>query len=159
VQDGPTQYELLSNEVTFPIETHPYFVDETPVLTADEMLAVQVAVVNGVTGSTFNTKQTALYNFYVQGVDYFFRSAYVLRASQVCSKRSEVAASYENVNEVAAPPDTAQVNTLIGELPTGEWLKKAPQVRMYGNKKWQISQEWWWAPKWSKILYGGTGTP
>lgn len=175
VEDGPVQYELTSNQVTYPIETHPYFATTSP-LTSAEVHAVQTAIklginqnpyqtVNGTPlaapfdGSAFTAKQQKLYDFFSRGVEYYYSSAYVLRSTQIVSKRSTVTASFTGVNTVVTPPDTQAVNTLIGALPSGEWLKQSPNVRMYGNQKWQIVQEWWWAPKWSTILYSGTGSP
>jgi hypothetical protein len=145
-------------------------------LTAAEVHAVQTAyelginqnpyqTVNGgalpypFNGSAFSAAETVLYNFYAMGVQEYTLPGYVLRSVRNVSKRSTVAASYANVNTVQPPPNVANVNTLIGSLPTGEWLLKAPQVRQYGARRWQITQEWWWSPKWSALLYGGTGTP
>lgn len=175
VEDGPVQYELVANQFTEPVENHSGF----NALSAAEKNAVRIAYelgggqVNPIRyvgksdtvqaypfdGSAMNATAAKLYAMLNNGQTTYQRSAYVLRSTQVVSKRSQVKAAYTNVNAVEAPPDTSSVNTLIGSLPSGEWLKQAPTVRMYGNRKWQIAQEWWWAPAWSALLYGGTATP
>jgi hypothetical protein len=178
VQDGPVLWELCSNMQTIQIELHPMFAaGGAKVLTDAQVHAVQVAISLGINqnpaqrdkdgallaapfdGSAFTANQSTLYAFLSRGVDSYYRTAYVLRSTQTCSKRSTLAASYTGVNAVVATGFAAAANTLIGEIPAGEWLKQAPQVRQVTNRKWNIVQEYWWAPQWSALLYGGTGTP
>jgi hypothetical protein len=154
VADGKPIYELWGNDLYKPVQTHPYFDSLTPA----EFLAVRQAMDDG-TEITSADKKQELWELENRGTVEYLESAYVLRETKNVSKRSVLAASYDNVNRVESPPDTAQVNRLIGSLPAGQWLKKSPQVRQYGARRWQIVQEWWWAVTWSAILYGGTGAP
>ena len=178
VEDGPVLWELCSNMQTIQIELHPAFATGgTYVLTDAEVHAVQTAIALGINrnpaqydkdgvllaapfdGSAFTANQEKLYGFLSRGVDTYYQNAYVLRSTQTCSKRSTLAASYTGVNAVVTTGFSSSANTLIGNIPAGEWLKQAPQVRQVTNRKWNIVQEFWYAPKWSQILYGGTGTP
>lgn len=160
VQDGEIMYELLGNEVNVPVWHHPYFAALSGVNVDEVRRTFERGEVLGVNpyvpaAEPYHT----LYEMLAYGYETYLRSAYVLRSSQIVSKRSTVQAAYTGVNTVQAPPDTQNVNSLIGALPPGEWLYKTPQVRMYGAKKWQMQREWWWAEGWSTILYGGTKSP
>lgn len=159
--DGVPQYEMVPMELSVPVWSIPYFVSDSPALTSAQLHAVRTAYETGdtATGAAFTGKQASLYAFMCQGAEEKIVSSYVLRETKNVTKRSTVAASYANVNHVDSPPNTQILNTLIGALPSGEWLKKAPSVRIYGARRWQIVTEWWWAEKWSAILYGGTGSP
>jgi hypothetical protein len=151
IGDGETTYELMANEMSQHISTHSYFAS----LTDSEVAAVLQAV-EAKQPSTFTGAQSDLYAHCIRGLDEYVVSNYVLRETKNVSKRSLLTASYTNVNQVDTPPDTQVANTLIGLVPSGEWLKKTPIVRQVGNRRWQIIQEWWWAEKWSRILYGGS---
>ena len=173
VQDGPIQYERITNHFQAPIFENPYFTTVDTPLTAQETHAVRVAFETGIQtnptnslnpaypfdGSAFSDKAAVLYAFLAQGVESYQRSAYVLRASMVASKRSLFVIDNTGDNTVVTPPNTASVNSLIGSLPDGEWLKQCGDVQMFGNRKWKLTWEYWWAPQWSSILYSGTGTP
>lgn len=155
VEDGKPIYELWSNDVYKPVQAHPYFADS---LTSDQFLDVRKAMDES-TSITTEDKAQELWELLNKGTVEYLESAYVLRETKNVSKRSVISASFTDVNRVSDPPDTAQVNHLIGSLPTGEWLKRSPQVRQFGARRWQITTEWWWGEKVSAILYGGTGTP
>jgi hypothetical protein len=152
-EDGAAVYELLANEFGKRPEHHSYFQS----LGADTISATLKAFNDGVdeTKSGYTSKQLELLRHLYGGVDAIPDSGYVLRVSQTCSKRSILRPSYSGVNTVQTPPDVAAANALIGNLPDGEWLKKAPQVITVGPRKWRIVQEWWWAEKWSCAV-GGT---
>lgn len=94
-----------------------------------------------------------------RGVTHVLRSRYLLRKTVSCASNSEAEASYTNVNKVDSDPGAP--TTLLGSIPSGEWLKKGPKVREVAQSpsRWSIVQEWWWAKKWSELLYGGTLTP
>jgi hypothetical protein len=161
VGNGEVNYELYGNDIYKSVETAKYFAIDAPVLTASQIMAVRQAITDqkSEAATGFAGKQLELWKLQAQGTDQYYETSYVLRETKNASKRSTLTASFLNVNRVESPPDTSAVNTLIGALPTGEWIKKAPQVRLIGLKRWQITTEWWWANKWSAILYGGTGTP
>ena len=158
ITDGEPQYEMIPNELSNPIWTSDYFAVTAPALTAQQVNAVRRDFELGLNG-TFTGKQLELWNYLNAGSEEFQTSSYVLRETKQTSKKSILRADYANVNRVVTPPDTATVNSLIGNLPAGEWLKKAPSVKLVGSKRWLIQTEWWWATKWSSALYGGSWTP
>lgn len=151
VADGEPLYELSANDVMNHISTNENFDS----LTGDQVAAV-LSAVDEREANSFTSLQSYLYEHLIRGIEEYPVSQYVLRETKNVSKRSVVTASFDNVNRVTSPPATNAANTLIGELPTGEWVKKAPIVRQIGARRWQIQTEWWWARKWSKMLYGGT---
>lgn len=162
VADGTITYELFDNKVQKRLEEHPYFATTSVVLTADQIRKAYANHDNGLSAAEagYTTgKILEFYNHLGAGVEYYMESAYVLRETKNVSKRSLVSASFTNCNRVDTPPSTSVVNSLIGSLPDGEWLKQTPNVRTFGKKRWQITTEWWWATKWSKIMYGGTWEP
>lgn len=169
VADGATIYELYANELQKPVYQHSHFasIDVGTVAAIRRYFAlglkleVGTALVDedGTSIATAVQLDVDLYTLLCRGTEYYLESAYVLRETKTVSKRSSVQASFTGINTVSAPPDTSSVNTIIGALPSGEWLKRAPVVRQYGVRRWQIVTEWWWAEKWSLALYGGTATP
>lgn len=153
-EDGPDIYELIANELSNPIYTHTYFSS----LTAQNIHDVRKCFETGKPDSSlFDAKQLELLSFLQKGVESYLESSYVLREVKTLSNRSLTKADYASVNTVVTPPNVSAINKLIGALPSGEWLKKAPQVRMVSVRKWQVSTEWWWAKTWPVYL-GGSGT-
>ncbi len=153
-ENGETMYELLANDLMKPIYQHSYF----DALTPAQKIAVRIAVDEGTTITT-PAEAVALFNFLATGVEEYLETQYVLRETKRVSLRSEVKASYTNVNRVDNPPEYATSTPMISSVPTGEWLKRSPIVRNLGQRRWEVITEWWWANKWSSILYGGTGSP
>ena len=149
-------YELYSAEIQEPIELAPYY----QALTGAEVQDVRLAIESGATAvdAAWSPLQRSLFYSLRKGVRSYIRSSYVLRETKITSWRSTIQASYTNVNRVEAPPEIAAINALIGALPAGEWLKKAPNVRQYGSSKWQIVTEWWWSDR-IHVMYGGSWIP
>ena len=156
VDDSAAVYELYSNEEQVPIQQAPYYDSLTRAEVADVTDARRKGAIAAV--DAWSDLQDSLFFSLCNGNHYYIRSVYVLRETKTVSKRSTLSASYSNVNRREDPPDTSAVNTLIGPLPEGEWLKKSPNVQRLGKRKWTITQEWWWAPKWH-VMYGGTYDP
>ena len=152
--DGAPIYEMPSNEVSAHISTHPYFDSLTDDNVAEVLKAVDKKNGTGLTG-----KKKDLFARLIRGIEEYTTSQYVLRETKIVSKRSSVTASWENVNMVDTPPATSAANTLLGNVPTGEWIKKQPDIRQVGSRRWQIVTEWWWTKKADAILYGGTYLP
>lgn len=153
---GQSVYELNVNELSNPIESHAYFesLSSDPQIVdvkrnVDENLAAD---------GSWTSLQLDLYKHLIRGLTEYNASQYVLRETKNVSKRSTVTASFTNVNRMDTPPNVAAANTLIGSIPTQEWLKKSPVVRQTGTRRWQIVTEWWGATKLSSVLYGGTLT-
>lgn len=153
IVDGAVCFELWGNSVMEPIAENKYFA----ALTADQVAKCFDSLARGLTETKagFAGVQKTLYRHLLHGVTELPNSAYVLRSTQITSKRGTLTASYVDVNRVVVPPNTSTANAIIGALPAGEWLKQAPLVTQARAKSWRITQEWWWAEKWSVAL-GGT---
>jgi hypothetical protein len=160
VENGVTKlYEMFANEYLKPVHQNAWFTGDGG-LTVDQIVEVYKAFDAQQTGVSFsNDLQTDLYDLLCKGTADYFESGYVIRESKIVNGRNAVRANFTLVNKVSAPPDNAAANTLIGSLPAGEWLKKSPIVRQITKTRWHIETEWWWAEKWSAVLYGGTGDP
>lgn len=159
--DGVAIYELFANEFTKSVKQAPYFTTEDPALTTAQIEEVAQAYDDGKSVATagFTGKQATLLTMLNMGIEEYYESGWVLRETTIVGWKSTVSTSLANVNEVVAPPSIPEAQSLIGSLPSGEWLYKAPVIRTDGPKRWVIVREWWWANKWSAALYGGTGTP
>ena len=149
-------YELYSSEIQEDIEFAPYY----QALTGAEVQDVRLAIESGATAvdAAWSPLQGSLFFSLLKGVRSYIRSSYVLRQTQITSWRSTIQASFANVNQIDTPPNVSAINTLIGALPAGEWLKKAPNVRQYGTNQWQIVTEWWWSDR-IHVMYGGSWIP
>lgn len=170
-EPGKPVWELYANELALRVEMNPAFSELTAgevnqayaaadaAASDDEATASPYDPEARTFGLTDGSDAHKLFQLLCNGNDSYFQSAYVLRKTVVTTSRGAVSASFSNVNKVDAPDFSAASSALIGDLPDGEWLKRAPVVRMIGGHRWQVMQEWWWAPKWSEILYGGTGVP
>ena len=164
-QDGDSMFELYANDIARRIENAPYFDS----LSTEDKSKVYAVYNRAITlpydgssvpaGNSLTGKSLTLYQFLENGIHEYYESQYVLRVTMIVSERSSVRASFSGVNQVTTPPSFSGSNAIIGALPDGEWLKKGPVLRSYGEGKWQLSQEYWWAVKWSSVLYGGSYVP
>jgi len=147
------EYEFFPVEYSKRPQHHSHFAS----LTTDQVSAVLKAAENpniNETSSGFTALSLELFRHLRYGVDDLTESGYALRETKIVSRRTTLQASYDNVNRVVDPPDISAINAIIGVLPGGEWLKKAPTVTRVG-RRWRITQEWWLAERWS-VAYGGT---
>jgi hypothetical protein len=173
VQDAQTSYELCANKILKPIEQIAYYAIDDPALTGDQIVFVMEAFncackkaefiadsrYTGAGGS--QAKLLALLTDLSFGITEKQETVWVLRETRMLSKRTLYTLDHTGVNTVVDLPNVAAINTILnmGGVPGGEWLKDAPTLRTYGNQKWAAVQEWQWAQKWSKRLYGGTWEP
>jgi len=159
-------WEVISNDVLKPIETHSYF---NAVTAARKRYVEKCARDATALDAAATDAEKILYTYYsVQMLDYMV-SQFVIRKSIVVSSKSTITASYANTNRVVSLASIGVPSALIGSLsslPKGdgssgawEWLKKAPQVRQISKRKFQISYEWHGAESWSLRFYGGTWVP
>jgi len=164
-ENGITKiYEFIPNEFSKRPELAPYFED----ITNDQIVQAYNAYRAGATdaqatAAPYNLADYGyvLYKLLITGTEEYQQSAYVLRESKVVSGKNAVQTEFANVNRVETPPTAASSNNLIGAISAlgGEWLKKAPAIRQISKTKWSVVTEWWWADKWSAVLYGGTLVP
>jgi hypothetical protein len=164
IADGPGTFELYANEMVLPLELAPDF----SALKAYEILESKIAVSKGISPTDFDanydptTIESLYYKYLCSGMVEYNFSSYVIRSSQIVSRRSQVRADFANVNKVVALPNGLEsslaIITGVAAL-GGEWLKKSPHVQTIGTKKYQVSYELWWSDKWPKIPYGGSWEP
>lgn len=160
VENGVTKlYEMFPNEFLKPVHQNAWFSGDGG-LTADQIQGVYEAYETFRRNVSFDTDlENQLYELLCNGTQDYFESGYVIRESKIVNGKNAVQANFTNVNKVDTPPSGASANVLIGSIPAGEWLKKSPTVRQITKTRWHIETEWWWAEKWSAVLYGGTGSP
>lgn len=158
-------WEADATEEQVALRLHPNF----STLDSAKADTIEQAVRNG-TGSTL-TGLTTLEQKYLtllsRGTTHYGAQSYVLTKTTTTGWRSKVEASWTGVGKVTTNPFEGQPvnpNSFVSggvkmPLPAGEWLKRAPKIALAG-RKFRIVETWWWAPKWSAILYeGGTGDP
>jgi hypothetical protein len=168
--DQDPTYELYSNELTVPIWYAPYY--ET--LTIAQVGDVRKALDHGATTviAAWTDLQDSLFKSILFGTDEYIMTGFVLRETKTVSKRTVAKLDYTDVNRRVTPPEVSTVNAIIGNLPTpttilghppvggdhSGWIKKAPNLRQFGDNKWQMTTEWWWYYS-IHIMYGGTFDP
>jgi hypothetical protein len=107
----------------------------------------------------------------LRGVGEFVRSTAILRSTTIVNARTAAKASWTGVDRAwpidggdgsPNPPGTGSSGILgvISDMPDfndekKQWLKRAPQVRSIDRGRFQIVQEWWFARRWSYVLYEG----
>ncbi len=159
-----TLYELIPNEFSKRPELAPYFngIDADKTVQAYQAYEAGASLTEA-QDPPYNLSNIDLDLFKLlrSGVEEYLESAYVLRETKVVSGKNAVQSNFNNVNRVDTPPTNAATNQLIGSINElgGEWLKKAPAIRQISRTKWSVVTEWWWAYKWSGVLYGGTLEP
>jgi hypothetical protein len=166
MDDGAILYELYPMEDRVAVEASDYYQTATgnpPVaaLSVNEIQAVLRRIQSGGTINTgaWNQKQQDLFTELACGRNEVLVTRWALRETKRVSQRSTVAATHNTVDRVDPPPSTSAINTLIGQLPTGEWLRRGTVVRTVNSRRWELITEWWWARAWSAAHYGGTLTP
>lgn len=110
---------------------------------------------------------TTYLNLLRRGTEEFVRSVAILRQSLVVGSRSTEKADWENVDRAVTLSGTGLDGTgaqaIIGAIDTmpeansgkKQWLKRAPQLRTSGDRRFTIVLEFWYAKEWSKVLYEG----
>tara|TARA_B100001013_G_C24542879_1_gene415380 strand:- start:280 stop:870 length:591 start_codon:yes stop_codon:yes gene_type:complete len=92
----------------------------------------------------------------LHGAAQYVETGFIFRRSLHGVRTASINVSFADVNTVISQPSffTAMAN-LVGTIPTGEWLKKAPYVEYIGKGRWRCTEEAQWAEKWS-VVYGGS---
>jgi len=97
----------------------------------------------------------------------FIRSAAVLRRSLTVGPRSSQFANWDSVDRAitigaTGLPSAGQPLILgsIQSMPEAnnakkQWLKRGPQIRTSGDRRFTITQEFWFARRWSETFYEG----
>jgi hypothetical protein len=145
--------EVYAVDVLKDIYTATYFES----LTDEQVREVRTAFEDQEESPSFaEPLQTKLYTHLIHGVESVFETQFVYRRTIFAMKTAAVKATFTNINTVvSAPSPSGAIGNLLDSLPSGEWLYKTPQAEYSGRGKWRVTQEWWWALKWS-VVYGGT---
>lgn len=165
-------WELIANDILKPIETHSDFDS----IAADRKREIEnyVRSATDYPATLSGAAELSLAGYYAYQVLDFPLTELLLRKSIVVSSRSTITAAYAYMNRcVAINADQLIANigppsALLGVLTSlplmsgadgaWQWLKKAPQVRQVGKRKFQIMYEWWGTERWAGI-YGGSWFP
>ena len=147
--------EVFAVDVLKDIRTHKYF--ET--LTDAQIALVSNDVENQTESPSYSdAKQAALYSHLIHKVESYNDVQFCYRKTSLAMKSKNINAAFDNINRVVSAPTpsaVAAINHLLASFPDGEWLYRPPQAEYTGKGKWRVTQEWWWAEKWS-VIYGGT---
>lgn len=111
------------------------------------------------------------YKLLLRGNDEYVRTSAILRRTINVGPRTLVTAAWEGVDqawkmngEEGSPnlrtTGDAQIIGAVNSMPDADatkkqWLKRAPQIRGIGNRRYSLIYEWWFARRWSEVLYGG----
>lgn len=97
-----------------------------------------------------------LFDDLILGINSFFHDSPVLRVTRAFNWQVTQQPNYANSNCIYTSSD----NLVSGEgwavpftLPTAEWLKKSPQLRLQYEGQGEIIYEYWGADVWSRIYY------
>lgn len=102
--------------------------------------------------------QKSLYGHILHGQAQYWETVYILRMSWKTAIIRELQIASSDPNTVVELPTlTTAMQTLINELPPGEWLKMPTVVQSVGNGFYSVQVEYNWASQWS-VIYGGTFT-
>jgi hypothetical protein len=161
------ELELVGNDLERPLELHPWWKDnesshpgfiKAVAQIRKDMDNPAVDVPAKDYDTAFSCSQANKYRDCILiGTTSYVAAQYVLRHTVHSGTRSSYKASMSDVNKVVSSgslPSHAKAKFSLP--PTGEWLKKAPQVQRIGLR-YRITQEYWHAAKWL-FTYGGTGT-
>jgi len=92
----------------------------------------------------------------LHGASQYIETGFIFRRSLHGVRTAAINVSFADVNTVIPQPTFFTVmEALVGTIPTGEWLKKAPYVEYIGKGRWRCTEEAQWAEKWS-VVYGGS---
>lgn len=149
---GVTQ-ELYAIDIVKDIRSHPYF----KTLTNAQILAVKNAAEAGdAEGGSWSALQKALYKHYAFGMESYYETGFIFRSTRRVSGDSALSISTSDINKVVtAPTASGAMANLLASLPSGEWLKRPPSIRLIRPGVWEASEEWQWAAEWS-VVYGGS---
>lgn len=157
-------WELVAREIFLPIESHPDF----DAIVAERKRVIEKAARDATAPETPTAAEKKLYAYYSHNVLDYVATDLMLMKTTTLSNRSEIVASYDNLNTVVGIGTINPPSTILGALgslpkPGGEagaweWLMLGPQIRQVTGWKFTLSYRWHGAARWAEI-YGGTWTP
>ena len=163
-----TQWELVGQDLYKDIRAHETFnqdADQVNLELCREHVerAIAAELPEGIAGEPFETYTKLLR----RGTNQFLRSVAVLRKTIIVGPDNVIVPTWDGVdrawkldNEAGSPePPNALIGDIVS-LPEGnnlkkQWLKRAPNRTQISELDWRISQEWWYAARWSYALYVG----
>lgn len=169
-------YELLFNTEQIPHlaseKLNSLLTEEEIKFVKDQIKALNDATVNASTGVSSFTRTQAraninstvsntgagleLFDDLILEINSFFHDTPVLRVTRSFNWKVTQQPNYTNSNKVY----TSSGALVAGEnwavpftLPTAEWFKKSPQLRLQYEGQGEIIYEYWGATVWSRIYY------
>jgi len=165
-EENNTTWELVPNDIYKPINGFNNgavnFADANYVQELQDILR-KIRQGQAVARPAGNPQQ-GFFDLLMMGVEEYVRTGVTLRKSINVSLRSTLVANWTNVDRAVVIADTGLDDShLIGtiaDMPEAnsakkQWLKRGPTIRTYGQGKYTIAQDWWFARRWSALLYGG----
>lgn len=127
---------------------------EVYALTFDHIYAIHIDPLGpGMVEATWRAFVGAL----SRGETSYVVSQWVLRHSLVVAANTSIKPTITNIDKVYTTAGLQSAEaipaTIKFDLPTGQWLKKAPTVEQESADKWRITQEWWFAEEWDSWTY------
>jgi len=110
---------------------------------------------------------TTYLNILRRGQSEYVRTTAILQQSIAVSKRSTIAANWLGVDEAwkidgeaGSPSPPAELIGSVAAMDEADstkkqWLKRGPVERQINRYQYSISQQWWYARRWSKTFYNG----
>lgn len=162
--DGTVE-EIYGVDMVRDITVAPYFTTTSPVLSDTDIIAVRNAVRDATASYTIPadwlaTKKQEMFYLLACGETSYIATGFLYRSTRRAVKTKNVALSYAGINEVDSNGPSLSASSLkkiVAALPTGEWLKKSPQAVHIGKGRYDVTQEWHWAEKWSVVYKGSFG--
>jgi len=118
-----------------------------------------------------NEPEKSYHKLLLRGVDQYVRTTAILQRSIQAGPRSLLKASWTGVDKawkISGEDGSPNLRTtgdaaIIGylqEMPEydenkKQWLKRAPQLRQVGKRRFALVYQWWYARRWSHSLYDG----
>ena len=155
--ENPAVQMLYSMDLIRDIYAAPYFAVLTDTAIG-EVRDVFESQPREAAPSGWSEKQKQLYGHLLRGQDSYYETAYEFRQVWSTGSQQELRIAATGINTVQTLPTLNTVmRRLIGDLPTGEWLKKPTVMYPVGKGLYQVEETYHWAVKWS-VVYGGTFT-
>ena len=164
-------WELVTQDIYRNIRAHPTFnkdADQEDIENA--RLYFESGGLEGVDPAA--TPETTYLKLLQRGTSEFVRTAVILRYTLRLGRRSILKASWKGVDRAwrimgqSGSPNPTRgyqrdaVVAYIRDMPDQDpakkqWLKRAPAVRPLGKYGFSLTQDWWFARRWSETLYDG----
>lgn len=162
-------WEVLPMDLYKPLKNHEFFSENTTSLQDAELEKyrglVEMAKDFSVDGLGEPTK--TFVQIFRKGTDEYLRTQVVLQKTVPLGRRSVIAASWAGIDRAhvlntadPGPNPPSEIIGIITALPdyisgAKQWLKRGPHISQITNARYTITYTWFFARRWSKLLFGG----